>query len=82
MELLPAYSTMTLTTEVEPEEEDPWNMPVLQNTGVRWSGKYLLSQNLLDFICIFSSSTIISLILCFKNVKFQEKGTALLYIFA
>ncbi|KAJ6659408.1 hypothetical protein lerEdw1_019140 [Lerista edwardsae] len=37
MELLPAYSTMTLTTEAEPEEEDPWNMPVLQNTGVRWS---------------------------------------------
>ncbi|XP_066489021.1 sodium-dependent phosphate transport protein 2B [Tiliqua scincoides] len=37
MELLPAYSTMTLTTEPEPEEEDPWNMPVLQNTGVQWS---------------------------------------------
>ncbi|XP_044274196.1 sodium-dependent phosphate transport protein 2B [Varanus komodoensis] len=36
LELLPAYSTIALTTEPE-EEEDPWNIPVLQNTGVKWS---------------------------------------------
>ncbi|XP_062991307.1 sodium-dependent phosphate transport protein 2B [Elgaria multicarinata webbii] len=36
IELLPAYSTIALTTEPD-EEEDPWNIPVLQNTGVKWS---------------------------------------------
>ncbi|XP_015272244.1 PREDICTED: sodium-dependent phosphate transport protein 2B [Gekko japonicus] len=38
MELLPAYSTIALIADQEPKDEvDPWDMPVLQNTGVRWS---------------------------------------------
>ncbi|XP_077157606.1 sodium-dependent phosphate transport protein 2B [Paroedura picta] len=38
MELLPAYSTIALTADQEPRnEEDPWDMPVLQSTGVKWS---------------------------------------------
>ncbi|XP_053108226.1 sodium-dependent phosphate transport protein 2B [Hemicordylus capensis] len=38
IELLPAYSTTALTSESQTEEEDdPWDIPVLQNTGVRWS---------------------------------------------
>nr|XP_056711626.1 sodium-dependent phosphate transport protein 2B [Euleptes europaea] len=68
MELLPAYSTVALTTDQEPEDEvDPWDMPVLQNTGVRWSeldgkgkvlcvfksiGKFILLLGLLYlFVC-------------------------------
>uniref|UniRef100_A0A8D0B3P8 Sodium-dependent phosphate transport protein 2B n=1 Tax=Salvator merianae TaxID=96440 RepID=A0A8D0B3P8_SALMN len=35
LELLPAYSTINLTTV--PEEEDPWTIPELQSTGVKWS---------------------------------------------
>ncbi|XP_048365556.1 sodium-dependent phosphate transport protein 2B isoform X2 [Sphaerodactylus townsendi] len=53
MELLPAYSTVALATSQEPQNEvDPWEMPVLQNTGVKWSeldgkGKVL---------CVFKST--------------------------
>ncbi|XP_061440272.1 sodium-dependent phosphate transport protein 2B isoform X2 [Rhineura floridana] len=36
LELLPAYSTIALATEPE-EEADPWSLPELQSTGVKWS---------------------------------------------
>nr|XP_034969875.1 sodium-dependent phosphate transport protein 2B [Zootoca vivipara]XP_034969876.1 sodium-dependent phosphate transport protein 2B [Zootoca vivipara]XP_034969877.1 sodium-dependent phosphate transport protein 2B [Zootoca vivipara]XP_034969878.1 sodium-dependent phosphate transport protein 2B [Zootoca vivipara] len=36
LELLPAYSTIALAAEPEPEF-DPWSLPELQNTGVKWS---------------------------------------------
>ncbi|XP_054855987.1 sodium-dependent phosphate transport protein 2B isoform X2 [Eublepharis macularius] len=65
IELLPAYSTVALTTDQEPEDEvDPWDMPMLQNSGVRWSeldrkgkvlcvlksiGKFILLLGLLYF---------------------------------
>ncbi|ETE61467.1 Sodium-dependent phosphate transport protein 2B, partial [Ophiophagus hannah] len=39
VELLPAYSTIALTTESE-EEEDPWKLPELQDTGIPWSGRW------------------------------------------
>lgn len=56
MDLLPAYSVMTLMTEPETEEEDPWSMPVLQDTGVRWSGKYFSQCAGFYFYSILPSS--------------------------
>ncbi|XP_020636111.3 sodium-dependent phosphate transport protein 2B [Pogona vitticeps] len=66
LDLLPAYSTIALTTELD-EENDPWSMPVLQNSGVKWSeldgkgkilcvlkgiGKFILLLGLLYlFVC-------------------------------
>ncbi|KAM6441503.1 sodium-dependent phosphate transport protein 2B isoform 3-T4 [Liasis olivaceus] len=62
LELLPAYSTIALTTESE--EEDPWSLPELQDTGIQWSeldgkhkvvyilqgiGKFILLLGLLYF---------------------------------
>lgn len=38
IELLPSYSTATLIGEPT-EVEDPWDLPALQNTGIKWSGK-------------------------------------------
>ena len=49
LDLLPAYSTIALTTELD-EENDPWSMPVLQNSGVKWSGEDVLSRNQLNVI--------------------------------
>lgn len=34
--ILPAYSTVDLVKE-EPEEADPWDLPELKDTGVKWS---------------------------------------------
>ncbi|XP_013856392.1 sodium-dependent phosphate transport protein 2B [Austrofundulus limnaeus] len=34
--LPPAYSTLDLVSE-EPAEEDPWDLPELKDTGVKWS---------------------------------------------
>ncbi|XP_003226172.2 sodium-dependent phosphate transport protein 2B [Anolis carolinensis] len=63
LEFLPTYSTIALTGEME-EEDDPWSMPVLQDTGVKWSeldgkgkilcvfkniGKFILLLGLLYF---------------------------------
>uniref|UniRef100_A0A4W5MHX6 Sodium-dependent phosphate transport protein 2B n=1 Tax=Hucho hucho TaxID=62062 RepID=A0A4W5MHX6_9TELE len=36
--VLPAYSTMDLVDK-DPDEDDPWNLPELQDTGLKWSGK-------------------------------------------
>ncbi|XP_060103276.1 sodium-dependent phosphate transport protein 2B [Heteronotia binoei] len=65
MELLPAYSTIALTADQDLKDEvDPWDMPVLQDTGVKWSeldgkgkvlcvlkgiGKFILLLGLLYF---------------------------------
>lgn len=38
IELLPSYSTMALIEEPT-VVEDPWNLPELQDTGIKWSGK-------------------------------------------
>lgn len=38
IELLPSYSTATLIEEPA-QVEDPWDLPELQDTGVKWSGK-------------------------------------------
>ncbi|XP_051232091.1 solute carrier family 34 member 2b isoform X1 [Dicentrarchus labrax] len=34
--ILPAYSTVDLVNQ-EPDEEDPWDLPELKDTGVKWS---------------------------------------------
>lgn len=39
-EIQPAFSTVALIDETRPEEEDPWAMPELQDTGVKWSGSH------------------------------------------
>ncbi|XP_028902599.1 sodium-dependent phosphate transport protein 2B [Ornithorhynchus anatinus] len=36
IELLPSYSTIALIDE-PPPEDDPWNLPELQDTGIKWS---------------------------------------------
>ncbi|XP_007168516.2 sodium-dependent phosphate transport protein 2B isoform X2 [Balaenoptera acutorostrata] len=38
IELLPSYSTMALIEEPT-AVEDPWNLPELQDMGIKWSGK-------------------------------------------
>ncbi|GAB0188240.1 sodium-dependent phosphate transport protein 2B [Grus japonensis] len=38
-EIQPAFSTIALIDETRPEESDPWALPELQDTGVKWSGK-------------------------------------------
>lgn len=35
--MLPSYSTVDLVNE-EPED-DPWDLPELKDTGVKWSGE-------------------------------------------
>lgn len=37
--LPPAYSTLVLVKENEEVSEDPWDLPELKDTGVKWSGK-------------------------------------------
>uniref|UniRef100_A0A669E588 Sodium-dependent phosphate transport protein 2B n=1 Tax=Oreochromis niloticus TaxID=8128 RepID=A0A669E588_ORENI len=37
--LPPAYSTLVLVKENEEASEDPWDLPELTDTGVKWSGK-------------------------------------------
>lgn len=39
-EIQPAFSTVALIDETRPEEEDPWALPELQDTGVKWSGNH------------------------------------------
>ncbi|XP_070764596.1 solute carrier family 34 member 2b [Enoplosus armatus] len=34
--ILPAYSTVDLVNE-DPDEEDPWDLPELKDTGIKWS---------------------------------------------
>ncbi|NWS93972.1 NPT2B protein, partial [Mionectes macconnelli] len=36
-EIQPAFSTIALIDEPRPEEEDPWALPELQDTGIKWS---------------------------------------------
>ncbi|NXU74199.1 NPT2B protein, partial [Oreotrochilus melanogaster] len=36
-EIQPAFSTIALIDETRQEEEDPWALPELQDTGVKWS---------------------------------------------
>ncbi|XP_012381930.1 sodium-dependent phosphate transport protein 2B [Dasypus novemcinctus] len=67
IELLPSYSTVALIEEPA-EVEDPWNLPTLQDTGIKWSerdtrgkilcvlqgiGKFIL---LLGFLYLFVCS--------------------------
>ncbi|XP_039983717.1 solute carrier family 34 member 2b [Xiphias gladius] len=35
-DILPAYSTVDLVNE-DPDAEDPWNLPELKDTGLKWS---------------------------------------------
>lgn len=42
IELLPAYSAVVLIEE-HPEGTDPWDLPELQDTGIKWSGKWMSS---------------------------------------
>lgn len=39
IELLPSYSTVVLIEE-HPGGTDPWDLPELQDTGLKWSGKW------------------------------------------
>lgn len=47
--VLSAYSTMDLVDK-DPDEDDPWNLPELQNNGLKWSGE-------IDYGC-FSNGTL------------------------
>lgn len=38
-EIPPAYSTMDLVNEEKEQEDDPWDLPELADTGVKWSGE-------------------------------------------
>nr|XP_020727841.1 sodium-dependent phosphate transport protein 2B-like [Odocoileus virginianus texanus] len=38
IELVPSHSTAALIEEPT-EVEDPWDLPELQDTGIKWSGK-------------------------------------------
>lgn len=38
-EIQPAFSTVALIDETR-QEEDPWALPELQDTGVKWSGSH------------------------------------------
>lgn len=38
IELVPSHSTATLIEEPT-EVEDPWDLPELKDTGLKWSGK-------------------------------------------
>lgn len=38
--ILPAYSTAELVDDVEQEPDDPWDLPALRDTGVKWSGEF------------------------------------------
>ena len=38
IELQPSHSAMALVEE-PPKVEDPWDLPELKNTGIKWSGK-------------------------------------------
>lgn len=40
----PSYSTLDLVSE-EPPEEDPWDLPELKDTGIKWSGEAAPSSN-------------------------------------
>lgn len=42
IELLPSYSALVLIEE-HPEGTDPWDLPELQDTGIKWSGKWMSS---------------------------------------
>lgn len=35
----PAYSTLDLVQQETNEEDDPWDLPELKDTGVKWSGE-------------------------------------------
>lgn len=39
VEIQPAFSTIALIDETR-QEEDPWALPELQDTGVKWSGRH------------------------------------------
>lgn len=36
--ILPAYSTVDLVNEA-PDENNPWDIPELKDTGIKWSGE-------------------------------------------
>uniref|UniRef100_A0A9L0SWB5 Sodium-dependent phosphate transport protein 2B n=1 Tax=Equus caballus TaxID=9796 RepID=A0A9L0SWB5_HORSE len=48
IELLPSYSTATLIGEPT-EVEDPWDLPALQNTGIKWSERDTRGK----ILCVF-----------------------------
>lgn len=76
LELLPAYSTIALTTESE-EEEDPWSLPELQDTGIQWSGKARSSENgwpSFPFLQVVPSSLSFLLVGCSTPGKEIEKA--------
>lgn len=37
--ILPSYSTVDLVKEAPDPEDDPWHLPELEDTGVKWSGE-------------------------------------------
>ncbi|XP_047423302.1 sodium-dependent phosphate transport protein 2B [Sciurus carolinensis] len=48
IELLPSYSTATLIEEPT-EVEDPWDLPALQDTGIKWSERDTKGK----ILCVF-----------------------------
>ncbi|KAM6220864.1 LOW QUALITY PROTEIN: sodium-dependent phosphate transport protein 2B [Rhynchocyon petersi] len=58
LELLPSYSTVALIGDPAQVEEDPWDLPALQDTGIKWSerdtkGKILcILQGIAKFILL------------------------------
>lgn len=58
-EIQPAFSTIALIDETRPEEEDPWALPELQDTGVKWSGSHFSVKKVIC-ICFFHCSLCLS----------------------
>jgi len=61
-EIQPAFSTIALIDETRPEEDDPWALPELQDTGVKWSGSHFAVNKLPAFIFSITSALFVSVI--------------------
>lgn len=68
-EIQPAFSTIALIDETRPEEEDPWALPELQDTGVKWSGSHFSVKKLSAFVFyIVLFVSVVFLKLCFPPI--------------
>lgn len=61
-EIQPAFSTIALIDETRQEEEDPWALPELQDTGIKWSGSHFLGKKLPASILSTNSVLFVSFI--------------------
>lgn len=70
-EIQPAFSTIALIDETTPEEDDPWALPELQDTGVKWSGSHF-SVNMLPVLIFSITSALFVLVIFLKLYLLQN----------